>query len=1376
MLRCAWFESTHLCIRSGWRPAIGPEKRVQLLKRQSLRGFLNKALPIFAVTLAMVFLAGCPWPGAENSAGPSESASKKADTPGSSAGLSSGRVTIEGDSHEVIIGRIIGLRATSTDERDRITWSSDNKSIATVDRNGVVRGVAIGSTQITAQGNRTLRKGRTTVYVRPTEDNALLLDAEGELQADWGQRNTEHPYRGAASFECNPDPWRSPSVSVLESAWRKDLSGFDEIWLFAKSDTPGAHASLTIHMWPKQSNTVEFAPYVKGGPLDEQYRLVRIPTAALKSGTFGLTGIERMSFGATLPGENYRVFIDDIWAVHLGNVKNGAVPVIGPLPDTDFGPTPLHTPVPHALSVTNIGLATLEVSSVSLSGQDASAFTAFPGTFSVAPGESQTVFVSFQPATAGPLGAVMTLTHNETVSGTATSVVLTGMGIGPRLVVSSSYIELGRVPVGLSADQFIGVTNDGNEALEVSIPNAPNAPFAVTPASLSLAEGEHGVLTVTGTPESIGDFNADLVLHTNVLGAESKTIGLHVEGIDASEAGSLPLSVADVSSSSFDLSWTRIPGASGVRVVIGPEPAATRDTVLPLEYEVANLPGDATQFRLSNLSAATDVFVRVEVLANGQIVTERNAHVRTPGGPKAPIDTPLREAHMAAPNIIQLVLSDLRVHSYSPSDDSFDGGLDEVIGDRGARWQAGPWQVERADGTPIPVTGVHRSSTPAGQNYYEVGFGKNTNNQLLDVDHAIYLVLAEPVGSPEVLRIVGPSFDYEVLTPDRTRETVHSSLSVLLPFSDRYLETPSIQVNQVGYSPRATRRWAYICGYMGDGGPLPLDGFPANAEVIQEQDNPLDARTVVAADLPIAPRSAFDPDSGSAVDEIDLKTLPASETVTYRVRVPGVGVSWPTRVSEAAVHESYYKVARGLFHNRWAGDLRPDLTEWSRPQDHLTVYTSESDDPYLFFSANTPLTGERFLLGGYHDAGDFDIRLFHRYIPLFLLRTYEVTPDSFTDGQLNLPESGNGIPDMLDEALWGVACWEYLQEEDGGVRMGAESFRHPLGIYLAHEDELPYWTYSCEPKHTMFVAGLFAQASRLVAPYDAQRAKALKRRALAAYNYALLNGITPDYGGPIMYAAGELFHLTGEQRFYDTIVDTWETWRPPFHQMPMFFDRDVPPTEAILANREPIMWDQVLGYLQSPGVAPEHLAPALAALDAAPARILDAIETNHAHRNGRPIEFIPSWGKGTSVGQYLFSVYAAAQVSGQIGPRAQEQYDAVSLSADYILGCNPLGRVWLTGLGSRPPLDPLHNDSLAFMREGKGPIPGIPVYGPVIDYPNVDYYDHPLNVSYPAMEQLPPLRRFGDAHFLVESNEFTVMDMQAPSVELFAMLYGLRPE
>jgi endoglucanase len=38
-----------------------------------------------------------------------------------------------------------------------------------------------------------------------------------------------------------------------------------------------------------------------------------------------------------------------------------------------------------------------------------------------------------------------------------------------------------------------------------------------------------------------------------------------------------------------------------------------------------------------------------------------------------------------------------------------------------------------------------------------------------------------------------------------------------------------------------------------------------------------------------------------------------------------------------------------------------------------------------------------------------------------LLFAFEMAPRNFRDGELNIPESGNGVPDVLDEACLATA-------------------------------------------------------------------------------------------------------------------------------------------------------------------------------------------------------------------------------------------------------------------------------------------------------------------------------------------------------------------
>ena len=71
--------------------------------------------------------------------------------------------------------------------------------------------------------------------------------------------------------------------------------------------------------------------------------------------------------------------------------------------------------------------------------------------------------------------------------------------------------------------------------------------------------------------------------------------------------------------------------------------------------------------------------------------------------------------------------------------------------------------------------------------------------------------------------------------------------------------------------------------------------------------------------------------------------------------------------------------------------------------------------------------------GGWHDAGDYG-----RYIVpaaksvADLLYAYDANPELYSDN-IGIPESGNGIPDILDEVRYELEWMKKMQRADGGV-------------------------------------------------------------------------------------------------------------------------------------------------------------------------------------------------------------------------------------------------------------------------------------------------------------------------------------------------------
>ncbi len=76
---------------------------------------------------------------------------------------------------------------------------------------------------------------------------------------------------------------------------------------------------------------------------------------------------------------------------------------------------------------------------------------------------------------------------------------------------------------------------------------------------------------------------------------------------------------------------------------------------------------------------------------------------------------------------------------------------------------------------------------------------------------------------------------------------------------------------------------------------------------------------------------------------------------------------------------------------------------------------------------------EKDVSGGWYDAGDYNkyTNWTANYVVQMML-AYLEKPDAWADNY-NLPESGNGVPDLLDEAKWGIDHLLRMQQADGSV-------------------------------------------------------------------------------------------------------------------------------------------------------------------------------------------------------------------------------------------------------------------------------------------------------------------------------------------------------
>ena len=119
--------------------------------------------------------------------------------------------------------------------------------------------------------------------------------------------------------------------------------------------------------------------------------------------------------------------------------------------------------------------------------------------------------------------------------------------------------------------------------------------------------------------------------------------------------------------------------------------------------------------------------------------------------------------------------------------------------------------------------------------------------------------------------------------------------------------------------------------------------------------------------------------------------------------------------------------------------------------------------------------------GGYMDAGDWDRRIHHLKVSRLLLDLADQFPEYFASVSLNIPESGNGLPDVVNEALFNIDCYRRLQTLDGGVRGGIESSEHPRRGEASFQESLDVMAYAPDAFSSYVYAGAAARAAHWLA-------------------------------------------------------------------------------------------------------------------------------------------------------------------------------------------------------------------------------------------------------------------------------------------------------
>jgi endoglucanase len=491
-----------------------------------------------------------------------------------------------------------------------------------------------------------------------------------------------------------------------------------------------------------------------------------------------------------------------------------------------------------------------------------------------------------------------------------------------------------------------------------------------------------------------------------------------------------------------------------------------------------------------------------------------------------------------------------------------------------------------------------------------------------------------------------------------------------------------------------------------------------------------------------------DASTGDQVQAADFSAF--QKAGTYYLEIPGAGRSWNFAVGGNVYQHAYYMAMRGFYGQRCgtAVDMGPEFPGFSHPACHLRGE----------YGPSSGKSGERDNVGGWHDAGDYGRYMVNSGISTgTLLTAWEIFGARLKNIELKIPETGNGTPDILNEARWNLAWMLKMQDEDGGV-WHKQTSAHFAGFVAPQDDKLvsevigtgtaPYKS-TCA---TADLAAVAAIAARVYQPFDAKFAAQNLEAARRAWAWAEKNpdvtfrnppGVsTGEYGDrncsdERLWAAAELARTTGEAEFNGYFLKNYGEFLATL---------DSPPAESWSQVAPMGLWSYALS--QQKGADAKAAAEIRERTVAAARVVVERTRSNPYRISMKSSDYV--WGSnGVAAGYGMYLLIANV-----FSPDVNFS-DAARDNLHYLLGRNTFSLSWVTQLGENPFQHPHHRPSGA-----KGAAwPGLLSGGPDAGRQDAVLAKLP--------KDLPPAKVYADQMGSYASNEICI-NWQAALVFLLA--------
>ncbi|MCM1358418.1 MAG: glycoside hydrolase family 9 protein, partial [Prevotella sp.] len=466
---------------------------------------------------------------------------------------------------------------------------------------------------------------------------------------------------------------------------------------------------------------------------------------------------------------------------------------------------------------------------------------------------------------------------------------------------------------------------------------------------------------------------------------------------------------------------------------------------------------------------------------------------------------------------------------------------------------------------------------------------------------------------------------------------------------------PDIMTNQVGYKPDSKK----TAVFRNVEGKTEFEVINADTEEV------------------VYTGTLSEPMNNTSADETDWTGDFSSvkETGNYFIKCGNLDNSYTFSISDNVYNNLLDDSVRMLYLQRCGVEVEDDT--FGHKACHDTMATVYGTDKKIDVS------------GGWHDAGDYG-----RYVVpaakavADLLYAYGENPSLYSDN-IGIPESNNGVPDILDEARFELEWMMKMQNENGGVhhKVSCESFP---GYVMPEKETEPLIVTDISTTATADFCASMALAYEYYKDVDSEFAGKCLDCAKKAWAFLKEHPefifenpediVTGDYGDKYdvderYWAAAQMYRATGDASYMDGVSDytglDWSTVGD-YGNISILTMNGIDKESEIYKTAQNNIISQANKFISTAGKT--------------------AYGVSQSKFN---------WGSNMTIANSGIVLGLAYQLTGDT-----KYLDGANSQLDYLLGVNPVGECFVTGYGTVSPKNPHHRPSMAKDTAMKGMLVG----------------------------------------------------------------------